>query len=197
MAKETTMTIEQIESLLVAYPDSPFYCRQHLVIPNVDWGFLNHEADLLIVSKAGYLTEVEIKRTWADFKADFKKKHTHYDSKLSHFYYAVPEKIAQKVFDFLYVGKLDISNRWSRSKVDSYTEVNVNKCGLIVYKDPDEFYKFGNYCITVGATNMGDYKISDEEEKKLLRLLGLRVWSLKNKISKLQIKINENENIKH
>lgn len=191
MARETTMSIEQIESLLVGYQDSPFYCRQHLVIPNVDWGFLNHEADLLIVSKAKYLTEVEIKRTWADFKADFKKNHTHYDSKLSHFYYAVPEKIAQKVFDFLYVGTLDIKNRWSTSKVDSYTEANVNKCGLIVYKDPDEFNVRGNYCITVRASNMGDYKISDEEEKKLLRLLGLRIWSLKNKISKLQTNIIE------
>lgn len=191
MAKETSMTIEQIESLLVSYPDSPFFIRTHLVVPNVDWGFLNHEADLLIVSKSKYLTEVEIKRTWTDFKADFKKKHTHQDPKLSHFYYAVPEKIAQKVFDFLYVGTLDIRNRWSTSKVEAYTEANVNKCGLIVYKDPDEYNIRGNYCITVRASNLGDYKISDEEEKKLLRLLGLRVWSLKNKISKLQQTIKE------
>ena len=118
MMKETNMTIEQIETLLVGYPSSPFYIRQNIVVPNVDWGFLNHEADLLILSKANYLTEVEIKRTWADFMADFKKKHTHYDKKLSHFYYAVPSSIAQRVFDWLYVGEYNDDHYWSKSKVD-------------------------------------------------------------------------------
>ena len=36
-----------------------------------------HECDMLVLSKSGYLTEIEIKRSWADFLADFKKRHTH------------------------------------------------------------------------------------------------------------------------
>lgn len=33
-----------------------------------------HECDMLVLSKSGYLTEIEIKRSWADFLADFKEK---------------------------------------------------------------------------------------------------------------------------
>ena len=36
-----------------------------------------HECDMLVLSKAGYLTEIEIKRSWSDFLADFKKTHSH------------------------------------------------------------------------------------------------------------------------
>ena len=35
---------------------------------------LHHEADMLVMSRTGYLTEIEIKRSWSDFLADFKKK---------------------------------------------------------------------------------------------------------------------------
>ena len=46
----TTLTIEQIEQTIVGSPDAPYYIRNNIVIPNVDWGFLNHEADLLIIN---------------------------------------------------------------------------------------------------------------------------------------------------
>lgn len=81
MINETTLSIEQIETAIVGFPGSPYYMRKNIVIPNVDWGFLNHEADLLILTKANYLVEIEIKRSWIDFMADFKKKHTHNDPK--------------------------------------------------------------------------------------------------------------------
>jgi hypothetical protein len=53
--KETTLTLEQIETLITGYQDSPFYIRSNIVIPNCNWGFLNHEADLLVLSKAATL----------------------------------------------------------------------------------------------------------------------------------------------
>ncbi len=43
---DTKLTIEQIESMIACYPWSPFYIRNNIVIPNVSWGFLNHEAEL-------------------------------------------------------------------------------------------------------------------------------------------------------
>ena len=49
--KETSLTIEQIETILVGMPTSLYYIRQNIVIPNVDWGFLSHEADLLVINK--------------------------------------------------------------------------------------------------------------------------------------------------
>ena len=191
--KETNLTIEQIESLLVNTPDSAFYIRRNIVVPNVDWGFLNHEADLLVLSNAGYLTEIEIKRTWSDFKADFEKWHDHYDKKLSHFYYAVPESIGEKVFNWLYEGSFGSrlysgSLRYSNSHVLHPTPNNPHECGLILYADPDAYHNRGSFGINVPAKRMGNYKVSKDEELKLLRLLGMRVWNLKSKVAKLQEK---------
>lgn len=181
--KETILNIEQIETLLVGYPSSPFYIRRNIVIPNVSWGFLNHEADLVAISKAGCLTEIEIKRTWSDFLADFEKKHNHYDPKLSHFYYAVPESIVDRVFEHLYKGIL-VQGRWYyKATVTGYTKNNPLKCGLIFYKDPSECNPNGIAEIVVTAKRMNYYKISVSEENKLLRLLGMRIWNLKKKIA--------------
>ena len=67
--------------------------RQNLVVPNVSWGLLNYEADVVSVTPSGYATEVEIKVSKADLLADFKKGHSH-DSKLfKYLYYAVPEEM--------------------------------------------------------------------------------------------------------
>lgn len=186
MPKETNYTLEQIETILCGMPYSPYYIRQNIVVPNVAWGFLNHEADLLILNKTKHLIEIEIKRTWADFMADFKKSHTHNDSKLSYFYYAVPESIGQRVFDWLYKGNYEARHYWDRSIVDGYTENNKNKCGLIVYGENI----FHNYCLTVAAGKMGDYKLSVEEELKLLRLGNMRIWGLKKKLAEYQAEPN-------
>lgn len=59
---------------------------------------IGHECDMLVVTPSGYLTEIEIKRSYADFCADFKKEH-HHTSRvpLKDFYYAVPAGILPKV----------------------------------------------------------------------------------------------------
>lgn len=192
--KETTLTLEQIETIITGYPDSPYYIRRNLVVPNCNWGFLNHEADLLVLTQAKHLIEIEIKRTWADFMADFKKKHTHYDRKLSYFYYAVPLSIAERAFNWLYTGTFQCNSKrplcYERSKVTGYTENNPHKCGLIIYASQDEAYTIGErigVCgLNVMAKKFGFYKVTQDEERSLLRLLGLRVWNLKKKIAKLQ-----------
>lgn len=45
-----------------------------VVIPNVSWSWLYWEADLISVTKAGYMYEFEIKITRSDFEADFRKR---------------------------------------------------------------------------------------------------------------------------
>lgn len=179
------MTLEQIEAALVCYPFSPFYCRTHLVVPNVSWGFLNHEADLLVMSKARLLTEVEIKRSWSDFLADFKKGHDHSHPLIARFYYAVPASIGEKVFNYLYEGKYDARLYYNRSRIDRCTENNPKGYGLIIY-DLENHSDF--CCITVHSSLLNNTPISQEQEKDLLRLLGLRVWKLKNKVAQLQLK---------
>lgn len=193
---DTTLTIEQIETAITGYPDSPYYIRTNIVIPNVDWGFLNHEADLLVLTKNKRLVEIEIKRSWSDFMADFKKSHTHNDKKLSCFYYAVPINIAERVFHWLYDGEFKCTKRFAdyeRSKVTRFTEHNPNRCGLIIYASKDEIDSRRNCpvaIINVPAEEMGDYKVSVEEELKLLRLLGMRIWNLKKKLSEYQAEPN-------
>ena len=63
---------------------------------------IRHECDMLILSKSGYLTEIEIKRSWSDFVADFSKKHSHENMGIiRYFYYCVPECIVDKVYEKL------------------------------------------------------------------------------------------------
>lgn len=183
---DTNMTIEEIESALVCYPFSPFYCRSHLVVPNVSWGFLNHEADLLVMSKAKLLTEIEIKRSWSDFMADFKKGHDHSHPLIARFYYAVPSRIGKRVFDYLYNGIYDAKNPYSHSSVGSYTMNNLRGYGLIVYDIGNDGYLKNKCCITVFSKLLNNNHITEAQERDLLRLLGLRVWNLKKKIAKLK-----------
>ena len=63
---------------------------------------IRHECDMLVLSKSGYLTEIEIKRSWPDFIADFRKKHSHENMGIiRYFYYCVPECIVDKVYEKL------------------------------------------------------------------------------------------------
>ena len=96
---DTKLTVDEIQ---IALRNSGIWNkRQDIFIPNLSWGLLDYEADLVIITKAGYLTEVEIKRSWEDFKADFKKTHKHDDPRVYKFYYCVPESILDRVIDFL------------------------------------------------------------------------------------------------
>ncbi len=71
------------------------------MVPNVSWGLLPYEADFVDINRSGYMTEVEIKRSFEDFKKDFSKAHNHDDERVYYFYYCVPESIYEKVIDFL------------------------------------------------------------------------------------------------
>ena len=69
-----------------------------------------HECDMLILSKSGYLTEIEIKRSWSDFIADFSKKHSHENMGIiRYFYYCVPECIVDKVYEKLKIVDMSYS----------------------------------------------------------------------------------------
>ena len=81
---DTTLSVDKIQRLIVEYEGG---ARTSIFVPNVSWGyFKSHEADLLRISKQGYLTEYEIKRSWSDFLADFKKDGTHFEGKVAPLY---------------------------------------------------------------------------------------------------------------
>ena len=69
--------------------------------PMIWKNIVNHECDMLIVSKNCYLTEVEIKISLSDLKADFKKKHQHKDENIKNFYYAFPEEMKEKAIELI------------------------------------------------------------------------------------------------
>lgn len=164
---DTRLTIEEIELALIKVRE--FNIRQNIVVPNVSWGLLNHEADLLIMSKSGYLTEIEIKRSWADFLADFKKNHKHDSELIKYFYYCVPECLREKVYDKL---------------IESKTQYT----GVITY-DEELRIKISGYKY---ISHLGDFayiiremhpnrKLFIEEELQIARLGFMRVWAAKAK----------------
>lgn len=160
MAADTTLSITQIELGLAQY----FNFRNNVIVPKVSWGLLTHEADLLILNKSGYLTEVEIKRSWADFLADFRKKHTHDDRKISWYYYAVPESIADKCREKL--AELDPEHKWG---LISYAESWNGECWPTILTQPSNIHY-----------HQSDKKLFIEEQFQLARLGAMRTWSLKN-----------------
>lgn len=80
------MTARDIEIAVASY----FDYRQNLIVPNISWGLLDHEADLLMLSKAGYATEIEIKISKSDLLKDEKKRHHHESEMVKAFWFAVP-----------------------------------------------------------------------------------------------------------
>lgn len=166
----TKLTIEEIELALIKMDE--FNIRTNLVVPNVSWGFLNHEADLLVMSKSGYLTEIEIKRSLSDLKADFKKKHDHSDERIKTFYYCVPLSLLQNTID-LCVGH----DRWVNGII-TYTEDAKCKINRV------DLHKLGvNY-----PTSKYPRKLFLEEQFQIARLGSMRVWGMQKKFVELKSK---------
>jgi hypothetical protein len=77
--------------------------RRYLCVPNVSWGLLPWEADLVVMTPGGYLTEIEIKVSHSDLKADLeKRKHKVGDywcwpsevwKQIKEFYFAMPRAL--------------------------------------------------------------------------------------------------------
>ena len=184
---DTTLTIEQIQSRL-AHIDN-FNLRRNIVVPNVSWGLLSYEADFVSLSKSGYLTEVEIKRSWEDFQKDFKKDHKHDDPRVAYFYYCVPKSIACRVLHTLYVVEPS-ENNFRKYKITGIKDDVPANVGLISYDNHDWQ---GNECdwidinfVTMAGRRKWARKLTDQEQLKLAHLGCMRLWDLKKKIAKLQ-----------
>ncbi len=129
--------------------------RSDIMIPNLSWGLLPYEADFVVISKSGYLTEVEIKRSWSDFLADFKKKHKHDAEQVYYFYYCVPEKIIEQVVEYL------------RQKELPLAVLSYNNSGVV------KFVGYGH-----SSLNGKHRKLFIEEQLTIARLGQLRFWNL-------------------
>lgn len=151
----TELSVKEIQALLAEY----WGIRNNIIVPNVSWGLLDYEADLLVMNKTGYVTEVEIKRSWSDFLADFKKDENAHKSEIIYqFWYCVPDSIYKDCIEKLkevYPDNLD------RPNVISYSD-----SGVLNFHGKSASYCRGKH-----------RKLFLEEQLKLARLGTLRYWS--------------------
>ena len=171
----TKLSVKDIEEMIVG---NPYKLRQYMYVPNVSWGFFReHEADLVGFSNAGVLTEYEIKRSWHDFLADYKKKSYHEDDRISRLYYVVPEVMAKAASDY-------IDERWNTDDVyKSYY-----RPGVIAYTE-DRTYKITKIC-NYPTSNKHMYI---ENIVEIERLGCLKYWDLRKSRS-WHLLTQENEN---
>lgn len=155
---DTKLTVRQIEDSIMDYIGGE---RTNLAVPNVSYGLLPYEADLLVMNKSGYVTEYEIKRSFSDFMADFKKDESAHNVELVHkFFYVVPISISEKVISVL---KDKYGGHYLGIGVLAY-----NEDGLIE----------STWGIPIRPRSR---KLFIEEQFKLARLGTLRYWSLRKR----------------
>lgn len=136
-----------------------FNYRMNIIVPNVHWGLnLSCEIDLLIITPHRYATEIEIKVSTGDIKADLKKNqlYAHKASFIKKFFFAVPEKLNTCKYLPEDCGLISVNNDL--------------KCRII--KPP--------------RINKNARKLTEGEIGKVLHLGCMRIWNLKAKIIALQ-----------
>jgi len=157
-------TIE-IEESLARY----FNFRVNIIVPNISWGFHgSHEMDLLVLKKSGYCSEIEIKISFSDLKADFKKEHEHKSKYIREFYYAFPSEFYEKF------------------------EPLIPKHAGIIVCERNKYNEIVFSKLKRKATiNTLAKKLTIDDQMKIRRLGCLRIFSLKKKIILLQKQISE------
>lgn len=144
-----------------------FSSRFPLITTNISGtiGIVNHECDLLMVSKSNYLTEIEIKVSLADLKKDFKKWHGHKDERIKYQYYALTEE--------LYEHKDLIPENFGIIMVKKKTRMNT-----FMKKIPLEetFYSVLEVRKIQNPEFKG-FKLNDKQLLNLYRLHGYRYWT--------------------
>jgi hypothetical protein len=160
--KDKPITTIEMEEAISRY----FGIRTNIIVPNISWGLPGmHECDVFIVKKTGYVIEVEIKRSKPDLLADFKKKHNHSDVRIKEFYYALPEKLIESCTEFIpeHAGIISCARSKWKTRNSVYSTV---------IRDP--------------KPRKDARKLTQEEQFKIAKLGCMRIWTLKNKIIKLQ-----------
>ena len=86
---ETRWSVAEIQAAVVRHTGNS------AAIPNVSFGFFDGmECDLVSVTGDAYIHEFEIKRSWGDFLADFRKAHFHDDVRIWRLTYVLPAAFA-------------------------------------------------------------------------------------------------------
>ncbi len=137
----------------------------NVIVPRVYWGRAEyHECDLLMVSAAGYLTEIEIKVSKADLKRDAEKPHRHRSNEIKRLFFALPDYLES----------------------DDCIDLVPERAGIIIVEplpsgiDPTWTPRCRE--IRPAQRNKVAGKIDDSTRYKIARLGTLRAWGLKRKL---------------
>ncbi len=154
----------KLKSLDIEIAIADYYgIRQYTVIPNISWGLGVHECDLLIMSKSGYCTEVEIKVSKADLIKDASKEHGHKSDKIQALFFAVPIELK------------DIALQYIPTQAGLFT---------IEYRPNNKVKKYIVSCVKPTTVNKQARKLTEQEILQFYRLGCMRIWGLKKKLVK-------------
>ena len=150
-----------------------FDTRLNIIVPNVSWGIGLHECDVLVITKAGYAIEVEIKTSKADIKADLKKRHSHENKKLRSLIFAIPKNL-EHCSDLIpeRAGIITIE----RLETQRPTRDNV------IGPNPSRLY-----CSILRKAKINTHasKLSDTDILHVAKLGVMRMWNMKEKLMRL------------
>lgn len=158
-----------------------FNFRSNLIVFRITDGstIVNHECDCLVMSKAGYLTEIEIKRSYADFLADFKKMHQHQDAAINNFIFLVHESFAEKVFDEL-VARKKLPSAIYQYDDDAF--ISEYKSAYEIFREMPTTKNYQEYA------PQNSRRLFLEEQYQLARLGAMRYKNMTERIIKLEDK---------
>lgn len=143
-----------------------FDFRRNLIIPNVSWGMMDYEADLIIVNPNGFATEIEIKISASDLKKDKKKSHHHKNKLIHRLYFAIPEYLKN------YIGDIP------------------EKAGILIVRPLVNLRKHSmtkSYVECIRGPRLNKVPHWDQAKvAKITRLSTMRIWSLKEKLFKIK-----------
>jgi hypothetical protein len=152
IVRRTKINCIDIECAVAEY----FSPRVNLIVPNVSWGLLFYEVDLLVVTPSNYCYEIEIKTSRSDLKADMQKRHGHNSKKMRRLYFAIPDYLESSIeFIPARAGILMVS-------------APILNCSNLKCK-----------CIRDPINNNEAQKLSDADRFQVARLGTMRIWSLK------------------
>jgi len=163
------MTANEIEvrvAMLLNY-------RVYTIVPNVSWGLgLSHECDMLALDTKGRFTEIEIKTTASDLKADFNKSHGHKSKIISRLFYAMPLNLCEKYKDLIpaHCGIISIQEETIRGEI-YYRAAYFRQCRHKVEQLPDV-----------------------KTIRKFMELGCMRIWTLKAALQKSKNEIKKLKN---
>lgn len=141
----TKLSVHDIEQSLITYFGG--IRSKNFFVPNISWGMFDYEMDFLVITPSLFMKEIEIKRSWSDFKADFKKTFIHNDKRVKEFFYCVPEVMKDKVAEYC-----------------------TEDTGILCYSEDGGIYR-GR-----AAKSKNAQKLNNDDLIKLTRLSTIRFW---------------------